>query len=226
MKLFKKKLNNSKPNHINSIFSINTEENVDVKNYLITEQMDNKRLVVMTESKSVLASSQILEMYKNFFVQSNEFSNVEDFLYRTLLVGSTMLSNFSMINPEKDIEPVKVASVFVDNDKYYTLSAGNFRIFKITGKVIKEVNTGNKDYEGIRNTISDLQIKTTSAEQLTYGEILLIVSSSFYKSYGNEENILNFIKKNKNEDNFAKMLVDEAIKNGAKGNVSVWFYVH
>lgn len=226
MKLFKNKLNNSKPNHINSIFSINTEDNANIENYLITEQIDGKKLVVLTESKSVLAYSQILEMYKNFFIQSKEFSNIEDFLYRTLLVSSTMLNNISMSNPENDVAPVKVASVFVDNDKYYTLSAGNFRIFKISGKLIKEVNAENKGYEGVSNKISDLQIKTTPAEQLKQGDIVLIVSNSFHKSYENEDKIFKTIKKNKNKANIAEMLVDEAIKNGAKGNVSVWFYVH
>ena len=118
MKLFKNKLNNFSINHIYDINSGNVDSQISNKNYLITDEIESKRLIVLTDSESDVASNQILDMYRNFFIQSKEFSNIEDFLYRTLLVSATMLINQSMISPKEEISPVKVASIFIDKDDF------------------------------------------------------------------------------------------------------------
>jgi len=100
------------------------------------------------------------------------------------------------------------------------------RLFKISNNNEKELNIVEGDMQGVGTSISDLNIKTTAAENLKNGDILVIANKSFCNAFENDSKMLSLIKKVKKKNNFAKILVDQAIKNGAKGNVTVFVYVH
>lgn len=253
MKLFNRKKNNSNKNPLQA-FSIKGREKTKQDKYFMSDLFDNNRLVLLADGlrnskHGEFASSQVIEVFKNFFVQMKNFDDPATFLHRTTLVAATMLMNKSAANPEYAKAATSLTGFLITKNKYYTVNVGDSRVYHFSGKklyqktkdqtlvqqLIDEKSISEEEafmhpkkgepINFISTVISDIKTDIDGPFTLKKNDLLLATSSGLHHQLKNVE-IESIIKKNLKKKNLAQILGDFAYNTGSKNNITICIYKH
>lgn len=266
MSLFRKKPNNKElkknsetseskeNNHKTGFYSDKGRRNNQEDSYLISEVFENRQLILVADGVGgyeygEFASSQTIEVYKNFFVQSDTFDSPETFLSRTALVAASMLMNKAIEDPKFKECATTLTGFMVIGDIYYTINVGDSRVYLYSNKKLKQktkdhslvqhlIDKGEITKEEafthpkknlvtsiISNNITNLKTSVDGPFNLSEGNILIACSDGVHDALPDKE-IQKIIIANKNKDNLAEILGKAAFEAGSKDNITACFYKH
>ncbi len=202
--------------------------------FLISDVFKNNRLILVADGikekpKSEFASKQVIDVFKNFFVQIDNFDNPATFLHRTGLVATTMLMNKAMTEPDFKEIATSLAGFLIAKDEYYTINVGNCRVYhfsenKLIQKTIDQTQLqkaidekiftetearkhleNNEVLHYLSASVSDFNIQIEGPFSLKNNDILFASTGGLHYSLSNNE-IQDFIIKNHKTNNLAENL--------------------
>lgn len=220
--------------------------------YLITEKYNNQQLIIVADGLGgqeygEYASNQVVEIFKNFFVQSKEFDSPASFLRRTALVAGSMLMQKSLENPKYSGAATTLTGFYIDKDQFYSVNVGDSRVYLYTDGVLIRVT---KDHSYVQHMIdqgqltvdeafhhpkknlvtsiigsnlSELKVDVKGPLTLKKGDILLACSDGIH-DYLTDLQIFETIKDNEDNPNLAEILVKKAYAELSQDNITVCFY--
>jgi len=220
--------------------------------FLISEKYNNQQLILVADGLGgqeygEYASNQVIEIFKNFFVQSKEFDSPASFLRRTTLVAGSMLMQKSMENTKYSAAATTLTGFFIDKDTYYSVNVGDSRVYLYSEGTLKRVT---KDHSYVQHMIdtermteedafyhpkknlvtsiigsnlSELKVDVNGPLALKKGDILLACSDGIH-DYLTDLQICNIIKENENNPNLAEVLGQKAYDELSQDNITICFY--
>ena len=250
--LKKNKLN--RRNHITGSYSMLGRRKNQEDNYLVTREYDNKRLIIVADGLGGLeygeyASEQVVEVFKNFFVQINNFSDPETFLSRTALVVASMMMNKALEDEHYKNSASTLSGFLIDKDVFYVVNVGDSRVYMYSNKKLKRMTKDQsyvqflidkgvlKEEEAfehpkknivnsiISSKISNMKTDTSGPHKIQAGDILIACTDGVHDALKDSE-IENIIKKNAKKDDLAEIIAKKAFDAGSKDNITVCFYRH
>lgn len=263
MKLFRKKENkNTKQKqqisneqeitHKTGFYTDKGRKDNQEDSYLITSEFENRQLVLVADGLGGLeygefASSQTIDVFRNFFIQSNNFDSAESFLTKTALVAASMLMNKSYENPSYKDCATTLTGFMVIGNEYYTVNVGDSRVYLLSDNKLSRktkdhsfvqhlIDMGELTVEEsythpkknlvtsiISSNISNLKTKVEGPFQLKKNDILIACSDGVH-DYLTDNKIEKIMIENKNSDNITEILVKAAYDAGSKDNITACFY--
>lgn len=249
-----KKTNKIKPEHQISSYSDMGRRSNQEDNFLITEEYDNKRLILVADGLGGLeygeyASQQVVEVFKNFFVQIKNFNDPGTFLSRTALVVASMMMNKSLEDEHYKNSGSTLTGFLIDGDNYYTVNVGDSRVYGFSNKKLQRLTKDqsyvqflldngtispeeafNHPKKNIVNSIisaniSNLKTDITGPHKIVSGEILFACSDGVH-DYLSDTELEEMIQKNLKSTDLATIIGKSAFDAGSQDNITICVYKH
>ncbi len=176
MRLFKKLKNDknivknaqesvNKPEQNTSFYSDKGRKKNQEDAYLITNKVKNKQLILVADGLGGLeygefASNQAIEVFKNFFVQNENFATPKDFLTKTTFVVASMLKNKSNEDVRYNECATTLTGFMIIDNLFYTVNVGDSRVYMFSEN---NLSRKTKDHSFVQHLIDKGEIKEEEA---------------------------------------------------------------
>lgn len=247
---------NIEPEIIKSIFTFSDKANEDnfQDSFFVSEEFKDYKIVIVADGIASstfgdFASKQVTDVFRNFFVQINSFENPGTFLHRTVLVAATMLMNKAMMLPEYKDAKTSISGFVVHKNTLYTVNAGNCRVYHFSNGKLNQItkdqtiaqqqfddkevseqeffkgNYNEKITNFVSSSITSLNNEVSGPIEIKKGDFIFASTGGLHFTFKNEE-IEQFIEKNKTKADIASVLGNVALNLKPNKNITVCSYVH
>lgn len=242
------------PQNQTGVFSIQGRKPSQQDNYFISELRNNRRMLFVADgvgghSHGEFASETAVDIFKNSFIQSDSFENVEDFLRKTTLVVAAMVLQKGMAEPEYKNCGTTLSGFYLLDNTYYVFNVGDSRVYlysenklqqltKDQSKVQQLIDEGALTPEqaathperhimtsAIGQSLSMIKNDISGPFDLNKGDILLAFSDGVHDPLSNKQ-LEQLISSNKNNNNLAQTIVEQAFNAGGTDNITALYYKH
>ncbi len=253
-KIIKRVTSKKNKQYITGAHSIKGRKSHQEDAFYISENKGGNKLILVADGvgghgHGDFASKETIGIFNNFFVQSDNFKNIPDFLRKTTLASAALVLQKAIVDPRYKNCGTTITGFFITNNEFYTLNVGDSRVYRYARNELKQLT---KDHSLIQNMIERGEITAEDAKHhpkrnimtsaigqpislmkidiegpfdIEHGEMLLAFSDGVHDFLSNKE-LTQLIKTNFKNENLAQKLVNSAYANGSIDNITACYYIH
>lgn len=220
--------------------------------FFISEERYGKRLVFVADGvgghgHGDFASQTTVEIFQNTFIQNESFFNIPDFLRKTTLVAAAMVFQKGITEPEFKNCGTTISGFLADKDKFHTVNVGDSRVYLYSRDTLKQMTKDHSKIQemidrgeitdkeaaihperhimtsAIGQSLSLLKIDVEGPYPIEHGDIIFAFSDGVHDALSDNE-MITLIRKHKNNNELAKILVEAAYNAGGKDNITACYF--